>query len=82
MVPVPGPPLAIDLRPGELQSPGTGPFFGSKTLHCRKLLAENMDLSPSLLLQFSWVLPEWLVVGLKKRHNDSSTRSMPLRRLV
>jgi hypothetical protein len=31
---------------GELQSPGTGPFFGEKTHFAKKRLAENMDLSP------------------------------------
>jgi hypothetical protein len=31
---------------GELQSPGTGPFFGAKTHFAKKWLAENMDLSP------------------------------------
>jgi hypothetical protein len=32
---------------GELQSPGTGPFFGEKTHFAGKRLPENMDLSPS-----------------------------------
>jgi len=31
---------------GELQSPGTGPFFGQKSHFLGKGLAENMDLSP------------------------------------
>jgi hypothetical protein len=34
-------------RPGELQSPGTGPSFGEKTHFARKRLAENIDPSPS-----------------------------------
>jgi hypothetical protein len=29
---------------GELQSPGTGPFFGEKSRSVHKSLAENMDL--------------------------------------
>ena len=33
--------------PGELQSPGTGPFFGEKTYFAKKRPPENMDLSPS-----------------------------------
>jgi hypothetical protein len=35
------------LRVRTLQSPGTGPFFGEKTLSAEKRLTENMDLSPS-----------------------------------
>jgi hypothetical protein len=30
---------------GELQSPGTGPFFGEKAHFVKKSMAENMDLS-------------------------------------
>jgi hypothetical protein len=47
---------------GELQSPRTGPFFGSKTLHCQKLLAENMDLSP---LAFAIFRPFFQPSGLR-----------------
>ena len=48
---------------GELQSPGTGPFFGQKKHLSEKGSAENMDLSPLLgTLQFSWVVVEkWLL---------------------
>jgi hypothetical protein len=35
-----------DLAVGELQSPGTGPFFGQKKHLSEKGSAENMDLSP------------------------------------
>ena len=43
------PPLKMTAfsRRTELQSPGTGPFFGEKTPFAKKRLAENMDLSPS-----------------------------------
>jgi len=40
------PPTPSSGLPGELQSPGTGPFFGEKTHFAKKRLAENMDLSP------------------------------------
>ena len=32
--------------PGELQSPGSGPFFGSCTWRCLNAWPENMDLTP------------------------------------
>ena len=41
------PKMAIPRMAGELQSPGTGPFFGEKTHFAKKRMAENMDLSPS-----------------------------------
>jgi hypothetical protein len=34
-------------RPRQQGRPGTGPFFGEKTLFCEWTMAENMDLSPS-----------------------------------
>ena len=42
-----GLPHPDEIKSGELQSPGTGPFFGRQTLAIGKSLAENMDLSPS-----------------------------------
>jgi len=45
--------LAIPAAARELQSPGTGPFFGQKSHFLGKGLAENMDLSPLRQVQFS-----------------------------
>ena len=69
----------------ELQSPGTGPFFGRQTLDFGKSSAENMDLSPSrqdfpVLLAMHWATLTYLPVMVESTlvlTNQISYHSFP-----